>query len=208
MATLIEHAAQAARTEAELTGVSALNSAAETALKASAGLWFLVAVIGQWIFVYYIVAFYGGSAMRGDFEAWKKVLPQGIIAGDTMGNIALAAHLFLAAIITVGGPLQLIPQVRARAPTFHHWNGRVYLLAAFVASISGLYMVWTRGAVGGMIMHISISINAILILICAAMALRFAIARDIATHRRWALRLFLVVSGVWFRRGAWKLKKV
>jgi hypothetical protein len=29
---------------------------------------------------------------------------------------------------------------------------------------------------------------------------RYAIARDIDTHRRWALRLFLAVSGVWFIR--------
>jgi hypothetical protein len=32
------------------------------------------------------------------------------------------------------------------------------------------------------------------------MALRRALARDFAAHRRWALRLFLCVSGVWFFR--------
>ena len=32
------------------------------------------------------------------------------------------------------------------------------------------------------------------------MALRYALARDFKTHRRWALRLFLVVSAVWFFR--------
>jgi len=34
---------------------------ADTVLKAAAGFWFLVAVIGQWAFLYYIVAFYGTS---------------------------------------------------------------------------------------------------------------------------------------------------
>jgi len=34
----------------------------------------------------------------------------------------------------------------------------------------------------------------------AVIALRYAIARDIDTHRRWALRTFLVVNGVWFFR--------
>jgi hypothetical protein len=34
-----------------------LNSVSDTILKAPAGFWFLVAVIGQWAFLYYIAAF-------------------------------------------------------------------------------------------------------------------------------------------------------
>jgi hypothetical protein len=37
-------------------------------------------------------------------------------------------------------------------------------------------------------------------MLCAVMVLRHALARRFALHRRWALRLFLVVSGVWFFR--------
>ena len=62
---------------------------AETTLKAAAVFWYLVAVTGQLIFVVYIVGFYGASAVQGDFEVWNKVLPHGIIPGDTMGNIAI-----------------------------------------------------------------------------------------------------------------------
>lgn len=177
-----------------------LQSIADTALKSSAAFWFLVAVIGQWMFVFYILAFYGGAAVRGDWEAWDKVLPHGIIPGDDMGNLAIAMHLFLAAIITIGGPLQLVPQIRARAPSFHRWNGRIYLLTAVAASLTGLYMVWFRGGVGGMVQHLGISLNAVLIMFCGAMALRHALARNFVVHRRWALRLFLLVSGVWFFR--------
>jgi hypothetical protein len=81
-------------TEAVSTGGLGLNSVADTALKAAARLWFRVAVIGQWVFVYFIVSFYGGTAVQGDFEAWNKILPHGYIAGDTVGNLFLAAHLF------------------------------------------------------------------------------------------------------------------
>lgn len=49
-----------------------LQNFADTALKAAAGLWFLVAVVGQWAFLYYIVAFYGPSTLQGNFEAWSK----------------------------------------------------------------------------------------------------------------------------------------
>ena len=186
--------------EAVSTSGLKLHSVADTALKAAATFWFLVAVTGQWIFAYYVASFYGGSAVQGDFEKWNEVLPHGYIAGETMGNVAVATHLFLAVVIIVGGPLQLIPQIRTHARFFHHWNGRLYILTAFLISIAGLYMVWTRGTVGGLVGHISISINAILIMLCAALAWRYALARDFNTHRRWVLRLFLVVNGVWFFR--------
>lgn len=185
---------------------------ADKALKAAARLWFLVAVIGQWIFVYYIMFFYGAAAAQGDSEALRQ------IPGDSAGNFAMAMHLILAVIIIVGGPLQLVlgaiitgdgprqltSKIRNAARSFHHWNGRIYLPTVFITSIVGLYMVQTRGTVGGIVGEVGISLDAVLIMICAAMALRYALARDIATHRRWALRLFMVVSAVWFFRvGLW-----
>ncbi len=102
--------------------------------------------------------------------------------------------------ITFCGPLQLVPQIRAVAPALHRWSGRIYILTAFAISIDGLYMVLTRGVIGGVLQHVSISLNAILIMISAALALRHAFARRFPSHRRWALRLFMVVSGVWFFR--------
>jgi Predicted membrane protein (DUF2306) len=102
--------------------------------------------------------------------------------------------------VTVCGPLQLIPQIRTYAPVFHRWNGRIYLTTAVVTSIAGLFMFFNRDMVGGTIQHVGIALNAVLVIIFAAMALRYALARDFVRHRRWALRLFLVVSGVWFFR--------
>jgi uncharacterized membrane protein len=173
-----------------------------TALSASARLWFLVAVIGQWTFAVYILAFYGGAIVRGDFAKWGKFLMHGFMPGDTVGNIALSAHISLAAVITACGPLQLIPQIRAHAPRFHRWNGRVYLLIVVAASISALYIRWIRNerVPGDLAQHFGVSLDAALIILCAAMALRYARARQFAIHRRWAIRLYLVVSGVWFFR--------
>lgn len=188
-------------TDIALTGRRGLDSVADTALKGAARLWFLVAVIGQWIFVYYIVVYFGGLTLNDGVDGLKNShLPNGFVLGDTIGNFAVAGHLMLAAIIIGFGPLQLIPGLRNRAPTFHHWNGRIYITAVCSTSIVGLYMVWTRGTVGGLDMHLGISLNAVLILVFAAMTLRYAIARKIHIHRQWALRLFMVVSGVWFFR--------
>ncbi len=61
-------------------------------------------------------------------------------------------------------------------------------------------MTWIRGSVGDFIQHIANSILAILIMLCAVMTLRYAMARDFQTHRRWALRLYMVVSASLFIR--------
>lgn len=177
-----------------------LHELASAALTASARFWFGVAVTGQLLFACYVLVFYGGALARGNPALWNNVLPRGYVPGDTAGNAAVAAHMLMAVVITVGGALQLVPQVRARAPRFHRWNGRVYVMLAVLASIIGLYMVWVRGSLGGLGQHIAISLNAVLIALCAFMAVRHARERNLRAHRRWALRLFLVVSGVWFFR--------
>lgn len=170
------------------------------ALYAAATTWFTVAMAGQLVFVLYILSFYGVTAAQGNFEAWNKVLPNGHVNGDVMGNIAIAIHVLIAAVVTIGGPLQLIPKIRSIFPRFHRWNGRVYIVTVVVASVTGLFVVWTRSATGNFMQQLTISINAVLILLAAWFALRHALARQLAQHRRWALRLFLVVSGSWFFR--------
>lgn len=178
-----------------------LDAAADTALKAAARFWFVTAVAGQWIFVYYIVSFYGGVAAQGNLAAWNEVLPHGYVPGNSMGNVVLAGHVVYAAIITVGGPLQLVPQIRSGFPAFHRWNGRIYMLTAFTMAVSGLYLTWSgRTVVGDTSQHAAVNINAVLIMLFAVLALRHVLARDFRTHRRWALRLFLVINGVWFFR--------
>ena len=183
-----------------LTARRQSTASAQTALKLTAQFWFVVAFAGQLLFAYYVMAYYGGSAVEGSWEKWNKVFEHGYVAGDLIGNIAVGVHLFLAFVVTVCGPLQLMPQIRNHAPMLHHWNGRIYLSTAVVTSIAGLVMLFHRGSVGGTIQHAAIAFNAVLVIIFAAMALRYALARDFVTHRRWALRLFLVVSGVWFYR--------
>jgi len=60
------------------------------ALKAAATSWFVVAVVGQLIFVAYVIGFYGRAAMQGRFETWNKVLPHGYVPGDTFGNLVVS----------------------------------------------------------------------------------------------------------------------
>jgi len=174
-----------------------LDSLADGALKAAARFWFVVAVIGQLVFGFATASFYGLTALRGDYHGWR--ITQGHVAGNMLGNSAVALHLIAAVIIMLAGAVQLVPQVRSCFPVFHRWNGRIYMLAALALSSAGVYMTW-RGSVGDVSQHLGGSLNALLIWLFAGMALRYALARNFKTHRRWALRLFLVVSAAWFFR--------
>ncbi|MEO8812184.1 MAG: DUF2306 domain-containing protein [Caulobacteraceae bacterium] len=171
------------------------------ALRGASALWYLVAVAGQWIFVAYIASFYWRPTLAGHFAAWnRRDLITGYVPGDHVGNGFFAVHVLVAALITTSGALQLVPAIRKVAPAFHRWNGRFYIATAFVMALGGLWMVWVRGTWLTWWGAASSSILALLIMGCAAMALRHAMAGRIAAHRRWALRTFLVVSGVWFQR--------
>ena len=170
------------------------------ALRAAARLWFLVTVAGQLLFAFTVASFYGLTAARGDFWAWNRHMMHGYATGETASNLVVALHLFSAVIIILAGAVQLVPQIRNRFPRFHRWNGRLYMLSAFTLSTAGLYMMWIRGSIADASQRWGFTLNVVLLWLCVAMAVRYAIARDFRTHRRWALRLFLVVSASWFFR--------
>jgi tetratricopeptide (TPR) repeat protein len=177
-----------------------LRKLADRALKAAAGFWFAVAMLGQLVFAFAVASFYGLSAARGNWQQWNKSMTHGYAPGHPMKNLVVAIHLGSAVIILLSGAIQLISKIRHRFPSFHRWNGRIYFVTAFAISIAGLYMMWFRGTVGDLSQHLGQSLDAALIMLCAAMALRYALARDFKTHRRWALRLFMVVSASLFIR--------
>jgi hypothetical protein len=189
---------------AAITSGSSRTALGLDPLKASAALWFMVAAVGQWLFVYYVIGYYGVRlAANGLAGLTGTPLTGGYVAGDAVGNVAAASHVLLAILIHGGGPLQLIPQIRRRAPAFHRWNGRAFLVAAIVSSVSGLYMHWVRSIGQGWLDVAGNTVTSALIFIFAALALRAAMARNISAHRRWALRLFFAASAVWFMRVGW-----
>ncbi|HAS46791.1 MAG TPA: hypothetical protein DCS93_40275 [Microscillaceae bacterium] len=169
-------------------------------LKNTVRCWFIMAVLGQWIFAIYVSGFYAGNAINGNFEEWKKALPHGLGKGDPVGNAAIMIHVFLAIIIIVGGPLQFVPYLQRKFRKFHRWNGRIYTLMMFLVSTAGLYMVWITGSGGGPFQYAGLTLDTILIFWFGILAWRTAIKRKFVAHSRWAFRLFLAGIGVWFAR--------
>jgi hypothetical protein len=169
-------------------------------LQASVAAWFAVAMAGQLIFASYVLGLYGGGLVAGRMAQWNQVTPRAWLPGETLGNLVFGSHVLFTVVVVMGGLIQLLPALRRRAPRLHRWNGRLFLLSAVVLSLGGIVMILTRGTVGGVWQQVGTGVNGLVILGCAAMAWRHARARRFDLHRRWALRLFLSVSGVWFFR--------
>lgn len=116
-----------------------------------------------------------------------------------MGNAAVLAHLALGIIVHVGGPLQLVPSFRKRFPSLHRWIGRAFVAAVIIGTATGAYMLVAR-EIGAWTLRAGFIIQGILILWFTFYAVRHAMRREISIHMRWATRLFLAASAVWFFR--------
>ena len=165
-------------------------------------IWFIVTALGQWLFVVYIGAYYGGRfAAEGAIGFAGTHLANGYIEGDSLGNSALVFHILVAGLIIAAGQLQLLPNIRRTVPRLHRFSGGFYMIASVLVSIAGIYLTWSRERViGSFLQDVGTTGGGILVLVFVPLALMYAIRGDFAAHRRWALRLFMVVSAVWFLR--------
>lgn len=202
---------------------------AEKALERSAALWFVFALTGQLLFAAYILVNYGASAAAGDYAKWNRNLIHPATSADVVGAVAIALHIVLAFVVTVGGPLQVIlawlvrsgggvglsGALRARLLNVHRWNGRIYAAVAVLISVGAIYMTLTQrpilfkaGPIASAVSLVAQDALGVLIIVSAIAAIRFARAHNLDAHRYWALLAFLFVSGVWFQRigyGFWTI---
>jgi Predicted membrane protein (DUF2306) len=163
--------------------------------------WYAATALGQLMFIGFILLFYYARTLSGNLESWNaKPLITGYVAGDAIGNGNFALHVLAAGVMALAGLLQLVPVIRRRWPGVHRWSGRTFLLMALILSLGGLWLTWVRGSYLAVTGAVAISIDAALILWFGAMAWRTARQRNFMAHRRWALRTFIVASGVWFMR--------
>jgi len=169
-------------------------------LKLATDLCFVVIAASQLLFITYITKFYGGSAFSNNTESWSEMSIKGYVEGDSIGNFVFATHLILAVVITISGLIQLVPWIRENWLRIHKYSGRIYIYTATILSLGGLYLVWIREAILSINGAIAISLNALLIFLFSFMTIIKARSGQIKSHRKWALRTFIVVSGVWFFR--------
>lgn len=110
---------------------------------------------------------------------------------DSFGSrpVAVAAHIFASAAALVLGPVQFMPQLRTRWPTFHKIVGRAYLaLAVPVGGLAGLYL--SGFAFGGIASRLGFGLLAVAWLYTAFRGFIAIQSRELSAHRRWMIRNF------------------
>lgn len=175
----------------------------QTLLRRTAQAWFGVAAVGQLAFVGFILLYFATRSLTGNWATWDdKPLIEGYTAGDPVGNVMFMLHVLLAAVVTAGGLVQLVPWLRRRWPALHRWNGRVFVAVGAFLALGGLWLTWVRGTrlSDNVLLGLPITVNGLLILWFCWQAYHHARARRFDVHRRFALRAFLAVNGVWFLR--------
>ena len=102
---------------------------------------------------------------------------------------AFLAHVSAAPIALILGAVAFAwPRMPVRHPALHRWSGRAYGLAILIGGVAGLIMAigaWERPVAA-----LGFGLLAVLWLGFTAQAVRLAMQRKIALHRRWMIRSF------------------
>jgi len=106
---------------------------------------------------------------------------------------AVPAHFFGAGLALLLLPLQFSTWLRGRWPAMHRTAGWLYVLAVLIGGVSGLILA--PRAQGGWSTGSSFLLLGLIWLVATGLALRHALARRHAAHRRWMLRSAAMTFG-------------
>ena len=106
----------------------------------------------------------------------------------------LLAHVFLGCAALLAGCLQVWPALRARYPQVHRITGRVYVGLVIPAGLMALYLATNTPY--GPVARASSTLLATLWIGTTVAGLAAARRRDVAGHRRWMIRSFVLACSI------------
>lgn len=118
--------------------------------------------------------------------------------------ITVASSVMLVSVVlaTLLAPSQWLKGMTDSAPVFLQWSSRWFIDLALLISITALYLACAQMILGGSVWANSIMFaHAALLAGLAFAALRASIQQDLAAYQAHALRVFLVISGMWVTNG-------
>lgn len=104
----------------------------------------------------------------------------------------LIGHISTGLIALVLGPLQFWKAFRTRYLLVHRWLGRTYIIAIAVGSICSTYLAWTSGIEIHWTWAFALQMLAVAWFCTAAMAYIAVRKRNIAQHKEWMIRSYVV----------------
>ncbi len=92
-------------------------------------------------------------------------------------------------------PFQFSPRLRATAPRWHRWSGRLVILSAYLIAISALWMILVFPPTGGVLKTAGLLATAGAMITAFTISLRAILRRNIRHHRAWMMRAIAVTYG-------------
>jgi len=109
--------------------------------------------------------------------------------------LATVLHILPGGLFLLLAPLQFSSRARSRFIQFHRWSGRLLVLAAITAALTGLYFgLFMPFAASGE--SVLIALFGSLLLYCLLKAVVAVRAREVARHREWMIRAFALAIAV------------
>lgn len=101
----------------------------------------------------------------------------------------LRAHIVLAIVSLITGPVGMLRNIRTRSIAWHRWNGRIYVVSILLNFIPGLYVSWF--AAGGLTVAGFLLLN-LLWLGTTWLGYLHIRRKQIAEHSKWITRSFFL----------------
>jgi hypothetical protein len=145
----------------------------------------IVLALGWVMLVAFSLHYLGKNALRYvlDFspEGFRYLWPQ---------RNWLLLHIGGAAFTVLLGPLQFVTVLRTRFPRVHRWTGRAYLVGLLIGFVGAVHLTMTTEL--GWTVAVALAVLAGAWIVTAAMAFAAIRVRNIAMHREWMIRNYLL----------------
>ncbi|MEV4225311.1 DUF2306 domain-containing protein [Nonomuraea sp. NPDC049725] len=140
-------------------------------------LWGLLAALALGIAGYAVPPYLTGNAADSNVPIDPDV---------ALHYLSLTMHAVPGGLALIIGPLQFVPQLRARKPKLHRILGRTYLLSIAAASLTALFAA--AFTLGGLAVQVAFYILVAAWLYSAFMAYRCIRRGQVQLHRIWLIR--------------------
>ena len=143
---------------------------------------------GGWTLVAALAAAVGVYALRYGLPD----VPRPLLTNFVTHRTALRIHAVCAAIALLTGPLQFLPNLRARHIGLHRALGRVYVAAVLVGWLASI-PVGLHAETGGIASAGFLTLGVCWVAI-TGIALSHVLRGDIRSHRRWMVRSYALTA--------------
>jgi len=168
------------------SGQKELSDGHQTPWMLMAGIYLVPAT--AWVMSVWAMYFVEG--LDDPAEKWNILLPN--LGTTTMRVVCMGLHFVCGSVISLAGIWQVLPvSKRPEWLSSHRIVGRIYVICSVLTCIGGFgFIVQQRILAGGWTMSIAFTAYGCCVVTFALLAYRTARQKDIAAHRRWAIRSF------------------